>query len=139
MSLRPLYALLLPLAALPLACLSEPQEELSATSFEIAGGAQDRGDPAVVLLLSWDSSNPVGTLGTCTAELVAPDVLLTAAHCLASNRQNYAIYPGDDGRDLGTPLDPSKPAVRAQLRMAKAVHAHPQYVTTQGFYDVGVV
>lgn len=125
--------------ALPVACASDPGDSLSSQSLELTGGVRDRGDPNVVLLLSWDASNPVGTLGTCTAEVVAPNVLLTAAHCLKSNRQYNAAYLGDDGKDLGTPIDPGKATVKSQLYMAKEVHAHPQYVTTEGYYDVGVV
>lgn len=128
----------LPCLLLLAAGCADPNDELSEQSLKLTGGTRERGTPNVVLLLSWESSNPVGTLGTCTAELVAPDVLLTAAHCL-QKRGNYAAYLGDDGKDLGTPIDPGKSAVRARLRMARAVHAHPQYVTTQGYYDVGVV
>lgn len=128
------------ISLLAVACYGSAEEaELGATAAELTGGARDTGSPNVVLLLSWDSANAVGTLGTCTAEVVAPDVLLTAAHCLASRRQNYAAYLGHDGKNLGTPIDPSKSNVRAQLQMAKSVHAHPQYVTTQGYYDVGIV
>lgn len=134
------YELLLPLAMLPLACSSSSSETLGSTSSEIAGGVRDTGHPNVVLLLSWDSSNAVGSLGSCTAEVVAPDVLLTAAHCFDSDRENYAVYLGDDGTDLGTPVDPSKAAVRAQLHMAKDVHPHPQRVVGDwGYYDIGVV
>ncbi|MFT3926405.1 MAG: trypsin-like serine protease [Myxococcales bacterium] len=136
---RPQLALLVPLLALPLACDSGPDENVNATSLELAGGTRDRGDPNVVLLLSWDSSDPVGTLGSCTAEVVAPNVLLTAAHCLDSNHEYNAAYLGDDGKALGTPIDPSQSSVKAQLHMAKAVHLHPEYVTSNGYYDIGLV
>lgn len=132
------YALLLPAVTLPFACYSDPSDEVTLTSSELTGGMRDSGDPSVVLLLSWDPANPVGTLGSCTAEVVAPNVLLTAAHCLQKKHQ-YAAYLGDDGRDLGTPIDPGKSNVRSQLHLAKEIHAHPQYVTTAGYFDIGVV
>ncbi|MDB4987529.1 MAG: Vitamin K-dependent protein [Myxococcaceae bacterium] len=109
------------------------------TSEAIAGGSRDQGDPNVVLLISWNGSNPTGTLNSCTAEVVAPDVLLTAAHCLSENKQYYAAFLGADATVLRPPIDPSKSSVSAQLHMAREVHTHPQYVTTQGYYDVGVV
>jgi len=132
---------LLPLAMLPLACSPFSEDTPGSTSSAIAGGMRDTGHPNVVLLLSWDSSDPVGTLGSCTAEVVAPTVLLTAAHCFDSDRENNAAYLGDDGAMLGRPIDPGKAAVRSQLHMAKEVHAHPDHVAgpSTGYYDVGVV
>jgi V8-like Glu-specific endopeptidase len=127
------------LVALPLGCQAGHGEDLQSKWLSVAGGMRDRGSPSVILLLSWDPSNAVGTLNSCTAEIVAPDVLLTAAHCLQKKGQTYAAYLGHDGNDLGMPIDPTKANVRAQLKMAKEIHPHPQYVTTQGFHDVGVV
>jgi hypothetical protein len=95
----------------------------------------------VVLLLSWDSDDPVGTLGSCTAEVIAPDVLLTAAHCLDSDRENHAAYLGDDGNQLGRPVDPGEATVRAQLHMVRQAHPHPDHRPgpTSGYHDIGVV
>lgn len=120
-------------------CTHAPDDELPVGSQKIAGGERDRGTPSVVLLFAWDAFDPVGTLNTCTANVVAPDVLLTAAHCFQSNQQYYAAYLGDEGKELGTPIDPGSPNVRSQLHMVSEVHPHPQYVTTAGYYDVGIV
>jgi len=46
----------------------------------LVGGTPDSGDPAVVALFAHDPGAGSGTL--CTATLVSPRVLLTAAHCV---------------------------------------------------------
>src|SRR5215468_2211891 len=46
----------------------------------LVGGTPDNGDPAVVALFAHDRGASSGTL--CTATLVSPRVLLTAAHCV---------------------------------------------------------
>jgi hypothetical protein len=49
--------------------------ETGATAAAIVGGSEDAGDPAVARL------DLVG--GACTGALIAPTVILTAAHCAA--------------------------------------------------------
>src|SRR6267142_4741929 len=46
----------------------------------IIGGTNDTGDPSIVLLIA----QPKGSQGAglCTASLISPHVLLTAAHCV---------------------------------------------------------
>ena len=46
----------------------------------IVNGQQDFGDPAVALLVGVDANG--GTVFTCSATLIAPTRLLTAAHCI---------------------------------------------------------
>ena len=46
----------------------------------IVGGVLDTGDPAVVAFVPVDAQGQV--LGVCTATLIEPEVLLTAAHCV---------------------------------------------------------
>ncbi len=72
-------ALFLGLAFAALACSSHDLERSApgSTSDEIVGGVDDTTHPAVVLL-----NNPSGN---CTASLIAPNLVLTARHCVAQN------------------------------------------------------
>ena len=55
-------------------------QAIGAATLPIIGGVGDSGDPAVVMTQTSD--------GQCTATLVAPTVLLTAAHCVAHSIEN---------------------------------------------------
>lgn len=72
-------ALLLGLALTAFACSGhDPERPQPGTAAEeIVGGVDDTAHPAVVLL-----SNPGGN---CTASLIAPNLVLTARHCVAQN------------------------------------------------------
>src|SRR5262245_47637193 len=65
----------------------------------IVGGSNQKGDPAVALLRfrrpGADRPNH------CTATLVAPDVLLTAAHCVSHPPQT--VYEAFFGEDMNGP------------------------------------
>jgi secreted trypsin-like serine protease len=125
------------LAALALvtvaACSRAP---VASTSASIIGGTRDSGDPSVVMLVSYPPDR--STFYTCTASLIAPTVLVTAAHCIdAANHPSYLFgaFFGDD---------PSVYANLSQLEPhlapAAAVHPHPQYSPTAPFTaDIGVV
>jgi len=63
------------LAGLVAGCAAGPGD-LASDRAAITGGTLDQGDPAVAALLGGGQLH-------CTATLIAPDVLLTAAHCLA--------------------------------------------------------
>lgn len=58
----------------------EVREPHAATGDSILGGVEDPGDPAVVALFGHLEGETSGSL--CTATVVSPTVLLTAAHCV---------------------------------------------------------
>jgi secreted trypsin-like serine protease len=83
LGVSPALALLL---ALPLAgCMAQsddgvPPETVGEDESAIIGGTPTTGDPAIVALLAKDPSKEGASL--CTAEIVSPTVVLTAAHCV---------------------------------------------------------
>ena len=102
----------------------------------IIGGTSDVGDPAVVLLISYPSNQ--STFYTCTASVISPTVLVTAAHCVdAANHPGYVFgaFLGDDASAYSTVA-----ALAPHLVMASSVHAHPAYNPAPPFTaDIGVV
>lgn len=89
----------------------------------IIGGQPDGADPAIVLLVSYPQDQ--SSVGLCTASLVAPDVLLTAAHCVAP-----AAHPGESfGAFLGADANALVAAstLIPALVPVKEVHVHPAY------------
>jgi secreted trypsin-like serine protease len=66
-------------------CMPTPGAE-SGTRDSIIGGSADSGDPAVVALQGTDGS------ADCTASLVSPRVLLTAAHCVEVGQRYRAAF-----------------------------------------------
>ncbi len=69
----------------------EPPDELYEKVGGIIGGTPTSGWPAVGAYLI-----DGGYGGMCTATLVAPDVLLTAAHCVEYSGNDDMFYVGDD-------------------------------------------
>jgi secreted trypsin-like serine protease len=72
-----------------MACEAAPSsEDLGATrSTPIVGGTEDNGDPAVFeIFTSEDGTNPKTG---CTGSLIAPKVILTAAHCVHSKALGF--------------------------------------------------
>lgn len=102
----------------------------------IIGGSLDTGDPAVVLLVSFPPDR--STLNTCTATVIAPTVLLTAAHCVdpATHPAHiFGAYLGADASAVATAT-----AIEPHLVLATATVAHPGYQTTAPFTaDIAVV
>jgi MYXO-CTERM domain-containing protein len=88
----------------------------------IVGGVLDTGDPAIVEFAD-----------ACTAEVISPHVLITAAHCVtpAPKSKYMVIFTGpDDSEQSG--------GVTVQV---EEVHAHPGYnaKASTSIHDVGVV
>lgn len=102
----------------------------------IVGGAVDEGDPAVVMLVSYAPDHSV--FETCTASVVAKDVLLTAAHCIdpaTHPSYGYGVFPGADASAY-----PTANTLIPKLLPVKETHAHPDYDPSPPFVaDIGVV
>jgi hypothetical protein len=84
----------------------------------VIGGTLDEGDPAVVAVLS--------ETGLCTGTLIAPHVILTAAHCLEdATAEELTILFGSDAMAAGGDRVP-----------AASLLIHPEYGDT---HDIGLV
>ena len=104
-------------------CTLEPAgTEASERQSPIVGGVIDTGDPAVVEFANG-----------CTAEVLSPHVLLTAAHCVtpAPSKNDMVIFTGPDD---------SEPSGGMTVKV-KEVHAHPDYnaKASTSPHDVGIV
>ena len=109
------------------ACLDDPdlfvEAEIESDQFEIIGGLEHSGSPAVVLTQT--------STGGCTGTLIAPRVLLTAGHCVinsvqAGNHGGFARF-GPGGAEGFTDQ-------RNFARLA----AHRFYQTFQ-FFDIALI
>jgi secreted trypsin-like serine protease len=101
----------------------------------IIGGTATSGDPAVVLLVSYPTDHSV--LATCTATLIAPDVLLTAAHCIdpaTHPGHTYGVFAGPDASAY-----PDVDSLIPELEAVSQVHPHPSYDPDPPFdADIGI-
>lgn len=115
------------------ACTSEPPTTTAAAP--IIGGTAAPDDDAVVLLVSFPPDRSV--MATCSATLVAADVLLTAAHCVdAANHPGwlFGAFFGDSAEQYDTLAE-----LEPQLAAVTEVHALPDYDPDAPFYgDIGV-
>jgi MYXO-CTERM domain-containing protein len=120
-------------AALLLGCAA-PEAPGEAAS-PILGGAVDSGDPAVVMLVSIPADQ--SSFETCTATLVAPAVLLTAAHCVDPSTHagfTFGVFTGPDASAY-----PTAASLAPQLAAVSATHVHPDYDAAAPFHaDLGV-
>jgi V8-like Glu-specific endopeptidase len=111
-------------------CLG-PAPELGESQAAITGGTTDANDPAIVLLYVEDGAQAF----VCTASVIAPKVLLTAAHCVSSDLHSAsAKYSAYLRADLGQ-VQPG------DLRPAAEVHAQPSWDINNlpAGHDLGVV
>lgn len=122
------------LLACSLAACAAPEAVESAAS-PIVGGTPDTGDPAVVMLVSYPAD--LSTFDACTASLIAPKVLLTAAHCLDPAKHpdyEFGVFTGPDATAF-----PTAPLLTPHLLPIAAVHVHPDYDPSPPFTaDIGV-
>lgn len=79
----------------------------------VIGGTVSTGDPAVVQMRAYYS----GSYGSCTGTLIAPDVVLTAAHCIEDSPQSVKVYFGTY----------ASTAASNEWRSVKSWQSHPQY------------
>jgi secreted trypsin-like serine protease len=79
------------------ACAPTESDE-EPTESAIIGGTRTGAYPAVMLLFAGDLATGAGSL--CTATVIAPRVLLTAAHCVAADEvgpdAEFAVFTGTD-------------------------------------------
>lgn len=111
--------------ALTAACTPVPDEpELAQPGAPlrrgIVGGDIDKDDPAVVLLYA---AIPGGGAWICTAEVISPHVVLTAAHCVTSDGGDpkFRVFLGWDLNDEAQRKD------TANWIEVNEVHPHPKY------------
>ncbi len=99
---QPLWAQLAPwlVAGALLGCSSSGGRSLATTSEPIAGGELDRSHNNVFLL----ASHFAGKGGLCTSTLIAPNLLLTARHCVSPNTGTERVLCGDSS--FGDPYPP---------------------------------
>lgn len=105
------------------ACAPADTDDLARASAPILGGADDAGDPAVLLIASYPAD--LTTLDTCSAVLLAPDVVLTAAHCLdaaAHPGEKHGVFVGPDASAY-----PTASTLVPRLVPITEVHLHPDY------------
>ena len=127
-----LLPLLIPACAGP----SAAPDAVGEAAAPIFGGTKATGDPAVVLLVSCPLDE--STLDTCTAALIAPTVLVTAAHCVDPGTHGghaFGVFTGPDASAYAN-ITQLKP----ELAKVKSVHVHPEYDTAPPFRaDIAVV
>ncbi len=130
---RILLATLLPAA---LAACAPEAPTVGGHDQAIIGGGASPADHAVVLLASYPANRSV--LATCTAALIAPTVLVTAAHCVDAPHHPgylYGVFPGEDASVYPRLVD-----LEPHLLAVTAVHAHPAYNPAAPFHaDIAVV
>lgn len=121
-------------------CSTDAGEPLSVTRQHIAGGTADVSHHHVFLL----ASHSQGYGGLCTATLIAPNLLLTARHCVAPGTGDDHVLCGDSV--LGEPYPPNafiatndpRPREGSLIFRAASVRVPAEGVDTCG-YDIALI
>lgn len=118
------------LAACAPASRSEEGPAPAARARAIVDGTEDSGDPAVVAI----GARRIGcgeALGVrCTGTLIAPQLVLTAAHCVKDPRL---------GSDLEVLFGSDAAAPDARVQRVAAVHTHPDYRADGDAADLAIL
>ncbi len=136
--MRPTHVMFVLGALAFLGCSGEGSqgEDVRAEGQAIIGGTPTTGDPAVMMLVSYPADK--STFDACTASLVAPTVLLTAAHCVDPTTHpgyTFGVFTGPDASDLTTAA-----LLAPNLVPVQETALHPDYDKKPPFYgDIGVV
>lgn len=130
---RPRVATLaLVVLAVPLACAEQLGPEAARADGEIRGGEVEKGHPAVGLLV-------FASGGICSGTLIAPDVVLTAGHCVDEGKIPEAFYTGQ-GRASERAAEATPEMIRYDVEAGEPV---PGYVVAEACpklgLDVGLV
>jgi V8-like Glu-specific endopeptidase len=125
MNRRLLFPFLLSLSACVGGTIEVPVEETGSTSDAVIGGTVDNGDSAVGMLYAsggW----------ICTATLISPTVLLTAAHCVQDASASTKFYVTFETQTSGLSLNNFLPV--------KSTHWNTKFNRSNlgGGYDVAV-
>jgi secreted trypsin-like serine protease len=112
--------------------IGDEGDDLGDSDESILGGTVDTGDPAVVQLrYNQRQVNGISTAG-CTGTVIAPTVILTAAHCVPFGAYNVQYNPSPSAN----PFDANSPGWIA----TKSIAAHPAfYGNPSAGHDIGVV
>lgn len=113
------------------ACASpseKPSESVAERTAAVVGGALDSADPAVAAILPRriDCASPPPT-PICSGTLIAPRVVLTAAHCIRGTT-DLEVYFGANAVDASGQFD---------VVVASAVH--PKFDPSSNAYDVALL
>jgi V8-like Glu-specific endopeptidase len=92
--------------SLPLAAACQPASfHIGSSRSPIVGGTTDTGDPSVVALYATDPNNPQAGGALCTASVITPTVLLTAAHCVLTSEigpnAQFFVFGQSDINQMG--------------------------------------
>ncbi len=106
---------------------------ISAEQQPIIGGSLAPNDTATVLLVSYPPN--LSVQDNCSAVVIAPTFLLTAAHCI--DAPNHPSYSYGVFVDADASIYPKLVDIMPHLLAVAAVHPHPSYTTDEA--DIGIV